>query len=776
MALSCVRDGVISVNEKGVVVFMNPEAERLTGWPEEDARGRPFHEVFGIQSGTSLGFMQKPPAGVLNGGDVLELADQTVLNARDGTLRSIAGRAFWSGEEGDTSVNAVVVFREQSGACRGSAALPCIEWLLAPAGRRLPDSNSEDDAWLQPHGDLVDLNTCRLVADAVGPRRLREMVSDCLVLLRTSAVVFESNGDYAAGIISSGWCRFLNSASRALCGNVDNEEALRSGKWLCHESCWTRASRISVETGKAVDIGCAGGIRLHAVPIIARGRVVGALNIGYGDPPKDRDVLARLAERFNVDAGELTQLSAAYESRPRFIVDLAKWRLDETARLLGELVDASQMRDELQLDEERLQALWQMSNMAWDSEEQLMLHALEEAVRLTRSQGGYLHVLSQDEAVVQKSLWSQEALKFCKAPSLEHTGLDGAGIWADSLRLRRPVVHNDYRTAGGRKGLPDGHFEVQRHLGVPILDQDRITLVLGVGNKKAAYDPADVRQLSLFGAALWNLLARKRTELEQKRAIEEKLKLDERALQQQRLESIGTLASGVAHEINNPINAVMNFAQLILDEPGCTEPMRDFGSSIIKESERIAHIVRNLLRFSRRDPEQSAPVLLKDIVTATLSLVAPMLRKDQVVLTCDVADGALAVHCRMQQIQQVLLNLISNASHAVNEQFSEEPGRKKISIRGRVFDRDGAPWVRLTVEDNGPGIRPENRPRIFDPFFTTKQTDRGTGLGLSISYRIVREHQGNLWFETQVGMGTKFHLELPVADPDSQSNSGDTGE
>jgi signal transduction histidine kinase len=172
--------------------------------------------------------------------------------------------------------------------------------------------------------------------------------------------------------------------------------------------------------------------------------------------------------------------------------------------------------------------------------------------------------------------------------------------------------------------------------------------------------------------------------------------------------------------------------------------------------------VRNLLQFARQDQQAHSPARLADIVEQTLSLLRAVFRRDQITLTVDVREGLPSLRCRSQQIQQVLMNLLTNSRDALNERYPGYHADKTIQVRVRPFETDGRRWLRITVADQGNGIPAAVRERIFDPFFTTKPRDQGTGLGLSISHGIVKDHHGVLHFETEAGLGTQFHLDLPV--------------
>ncbi|BCS96711.1 hypothetical protein DSLASN_23430 [Desulfoluna limicola] len=166
----------------------------------------------------------------------------------------------------------------------------------------------------------------------------------------------------------------------------------------------------------------------------------------------------------------------------------------------------------LRLNEERLESLLQLSQGRWDSEQELSDFALEQGVRLTRSKVGYLHFYDEEMKSLTLNSWSREVLKGCDMEATTHYPLEKAGVWADSVRERRAVIHNDYRGMCGGNGLPQGHFELIRHMSIPIFDGEHIVGVAGVGNKGDFYDESDTRQLNLFVNNLMVILKQRRAE------------------------------------------------------------------------------------------------------------------------------------------------------------------------------------------------------------------------------------------------------------------------
>ena len=249
---------------------------------------------------------------------------------------------------------------------------------------------------------------------------------------------------------------------------------------------------------------------------------------------------------------------------------------------------------------------------------------------------------------------------------------------------------------------------------------------------------------------------------DKKRQEAENIEIEAQLRQQQKLEAIGTLAGGVAHEINNPINGIMNYAQLILDSEGETGPGAEYAREIITESERISEIVKNLLQFSRIEKQSHSYASIRDIINQTVSLIRTVIKKDQIDLLIHLQDDLPEIKCRSQQIQQVLMNLLTNARDALNEKYAGFDKDKIIRLFCVQLRYDGRRWVRIIVEDHGNGIPEYVQEKMFEPFFSTKTKDKGTGLGLSISFGIVKEHHGNLYIKTRQGIYTRFYLDLPV--------------
>ncbi len=282
---------------------------------------------------------------------------------------------------------------------------------------------------------------------------------------------------------------------------------------------------------------------------------------------------------------------------------------------------------------------------------------------------------------------------------------------------------------------------------VPSFSNDKLLafFVLGAKRSGEAYTTDDI---SVF-AGLANQAA---LAIENAMFFEELRNNEAYMIQSEKLASLGQLASGMAHEIHNPLAIISGEAQLYLESSrGKDGKVDEMLMSIIEECQRAADITRRILRFAKPAPNDSVPVDMRHVIEESLALAAYQVRLDRVQRTLKIAETLPKVRGNQNQLQEVILNLILNACQAMGEQ-----GGTLVLSASSLYDS----YVEVRVEDNGPGIPADKIKKVFEPFYTTKAT--GTGLGLFVSQRIVRLHGGTMNVESTVGKGTCFTLVLPV--------------
>jgi PAS domain S-box-containing protein len=235
------------------------------------------------------------------------------------------------------------------------------------------------------------------------------------------------------------------------------------------------------------------------------------------------------------------------------------------------------------------------------------------------------------------------------------------------------------------------------------------------------------------------------------------------AVSSDRLAALGELAAGVAHEINNPVNGIINYAQIFVNKFQKEDLIRDISGRIVKEGDRIARIVESLLSFARQEAEERSVVALEEILDDSLTLTAAQLRKDGISIEVDVSPGLPSIEVHTQKIQQVFVNLISNARYALNKRSESRDDAKALRISAEPHTLEGKALVRIQFHDSGIGIPAKIIDKIMNPFFSTKPKGMGTGLGLSISHGIINDHGGILAIESQEDLYTRVTIDLPAA-------------
>jgi two-component system NtrC family sensor kinase len=275
--------------------------------------------------------------------------------------------------------------------------------------------------------------------------------------------------------------------------------------------------------------------------------------------------------------------------------------------------------------------------------------------------------------------------------------------------------------------------------------------------------PTEIALLAESFNAMLQSLRQMRGDLEEwGRTLEEKVRqrteelvaMQARVAQSERLASLGMLAAGVAHEVNNPLGGILALTALTVEDMRDNDPNRENLEEVIRQTERCRDIVKGLLEFSRQSKSNTELVDLNKVLEDTLSLVTKQALFFNINLVQNLAPELPRVMADGSQFQQVFMNILMNAVQAMDER-----GTITVVTRRLVHDK----CVEVAISDTGHGILPEQIDRIFDPFFTTKASGRGTGLGLSIAYGIVTTHRGTISVASEVGKGSTFTIRMPIA-------------
>ncbi len=252
--------------------------------------------------------------------------------------------------------------------------------------------------------------------------------------------------------------------------------------------------------------------------------------------------------------------------------------------------------------------------------------------------------------------------------------------------------------------------------------------------------------------------------VELEREIAERKHIEAESIRNSHLTALGELAAGVAHEINNPINGMINYAQMLDNSSQQGSREQEIAGRLIWEGDRIAGIVNSLLSFAQAINMDKGRVYVQDIMSDSIALTRTQIRNDGITLTVDLPEKISCIIGQPQQIEQVFLNIISNARYALNSKYERANKNKVFKIAAKEISNGNKPYIQISFYDSGHGIEAGILDKIMNPFFTTKPSGVGTGLGLSITHGIVSDHQGRIIFESKEGEFTNVIVELPAAE------------
>ena len=328
-----------------------------------------------------------------------------------------------------------------------------------------------------------------------------------------------------------------------------------------------------------------------------------------------------------------------------------------------------------------------------------------------------------------------------------------------------PVVINEDVGRDDRFGGITPWRRIQASIVCPLTMRGALLGVLNVNRVRIPerYTERDRRNAMILASLVALALGNARLHNELQASMRRLEETQEEVIQTEKMTALGNLLSGVAHELNNPLCGVLGYAQLM--QQNNPEPKLAKGIDIIlREAERAARIVKNLLIFARREKPEKKPLGLNGVILKTIERKSYDLNVCRIEVKAELDPKLPFILGDFHQLQNVFANLITNAQQAMFEAH----GKGTLTIRSQAEEHK----VVITIADDGPGISAENARRVFDPFFTTKEVGKGTGLGLSVGLAIIRDHGGSIRVASDPGRGATFTLDLPVAPPELLAASG----
>ncbi len=648
-------------------------------------------------------------------GEILGVEFEMVKKNGDLILASFTGKISRDGKGNFQQTHCI--FHDITAHKQAEGELKRIEWMLS----KKPISNVEaqTENHDQGYGDLTELNRDGIILKSIGHERLKNFANDYLELLGTSSAIYEVNGDYAFGIFASGWCRMMDSASRKLCNSLDNVEALNSGRWLCHESCWVDCSKEAIAKRTQVDIACTGGIRLYAVPIFAGGNVIGTINFGYGDPPKDPEKLKMLADIYHLNHDDLIREARAYDSRPPYIIEMAKKCLNSTATLIGSMVETKQAMEALRESENQISSIFRSAPVGIGSVVNRVLIKVNN--RLCEMTGyDETDLIGHSSRILYPS---DEDFDFVGRVKYAHIADHGTGIvetrWQkqdgtimDILLSSTPVDMQNQS-----KGVTFTALDITERKQAEKelkLAHERILAILDSIDSTVYVANMDTCEILFMNKRMITDFGGDKTGAICYSAFRKNSKPCECCTNDQLVDKHGNPAGVRIWNDKNPVTGRYHINYDLKE--------------IQTAATRSADITKQLLAFARKQTISPRQLDLNNTVESMLNMLHRLIGED-IDLIWQAADQMWPVKMDPSQIDQILANLCVNARDAISGvgKLTIETGTKTFDEESIRQNPDVIPgdFVLLAVTDDGCGMDKDTLDNLFEPFFTTKEVGKG---------------------------------------------------
>lgn len=428
--------------------------------------------------------------------------------------------------------------------------------------------------------------------------------------------------------------------------------------------------------------------------------------------------------------------------------------LGTPTRMVGIHTDISPLKESEAHNErnaKRSAALLQLPQLSETlSEADFMQKALELSEELTHSPISFIHFINDGEKSIELVTWSSRTLKeYCHAVHVTHYPVEQAGIWADALRQHKTIIVNDYASYAQKKGLPEGHAHLERFISVPVMENNKVVMLCGIGNKTTHYDDSDIESLQLIANDVWQLVQRKRNLI--------KLKYTQELLvSQSRNAAMGEMVSMIAHQWRQPISIIgMCANNMLLDiqlEDISPIEFEKHTRDILSQTEHLSLTINDFRNFFKPSKYKES-ILIQEVLDDALKLIEKSFQQDDILLSIrNTSHSEILIYKR--ELLQVLLNILKNAKEAIEE--------KQITnglITVRIEENEST--IKLSISDNAGGVSEENIKHIFEPYFSTKEEKNGTGLGLYMCKTIVEKHFNGSLSVLNKEEGACFNIVLP---------------
>ncbi len=716
-ALYSIGDAVIVTDPEGRVRQMNPAAERLTGWPEAEAHGRPLEDIFRIIHEETRAVAASPVQRVLREGRVIELANQTLLVARDGTERPIADSGAPIHAESGALIGVVLVFRDQTEERAAREEIRRNEARL----RSLASILQYPATSLQDFLDYALNEAIQLTDSKIG------------YLYR----YYEDRREFVLNSWSREVMRECSIIDPQTCYELDKTglwgEAVRQRRPILVND-FTAAHPLK----KGYPEGHAKLLKYLTVPVFSGGKIVGVVGVANKETDYQETDILQLTLLMEAVWKVVEQRQA--EDKERQAVRSYRM-LSHCNKVIALARDESELMREIC----RIMVAEGGWRLAWVG---LAEDGPDKRVRPVAQAGlenGYLEAI--------KVTWDESP-----------TGRGPAGT---AIRTGQPVVCQNlltdpnfapWREAAIRRGYAAA-------VALPLRNETRVFgALLLYAAEPDAVAPPEVELLRRLADNLAYAFRVLRMKAAGEQALRKHDALEAQLHQAQKMEAVGRLAGGVAHDFNNMLAVISGHADLALERTAPNSPLRADLLEIQNAAGRSADLTRQLLAFARKQTIAPTVLDLNDTIAGMLKMLRRLIGED-IDLLWKPADSLWPVRMDPAQIDQILANLVVNARDAISGvgKITIETGRATFDEGYCETHADFIPgeYVLLAVSDNGCGMDKVTLAQLFDPFFTTKPLGRGTGLGLATVYGIVKQNQGFINVYSEPGQGTSFKIYLP---------------